>query len=781
MTRRCMGTVLLVTCAALTTGVAACSKPSSNVVASGAVASKDRYNVTLRWTAHGVPHVRARDWGSLGYGFAYAVATDAVCTLAREFVDARGEQSKFFGPEAGRREADIFHKAVITEQALAQSTARSSEQMAALLEGYVAGYNRYLADHPGDQLPASCRNQAWVRPVDSSDIARLMVGMGIRYGLARSPAAIASAAPPGRDETVTPVAAPRMQADPTLFGSNAIALGRVATVNGKGMMLGNPHYPWSGPSRFHVAHLTIPGEYDVMGVGLISTPFLVIGFNEDIAWSHTVSSALRFTLYELALDPQDALAYRYGGQTRKLEPRSVTIEVRQPDGSVVSEQHTTYHSHFGPVLEDEALPWTRQRAYAIRDSNFENHRALEQYLELGRARSVDEILHSLHTTQGIAWVNTIAADRHGKAMYADLSVMPNVDQKLLRQCSSKNVQRWGRYPVVVLRGAPECEWRGDPRARQPGIMPPEELPHLVREDYVINSNDSHWLANPEHPLEGYSPIIGPERTARSLRTRAGIVMVNEVLEAEESNRFDARRLQDLLFSHRNYAAELLLDDVLGICQREPKQVVVDEITVDVSKTCKVLAAWDREQDVESRGAQIWTEFWPVVDDTPDLWTVPFDVEDPVHTPRGINAADARVRKAVMRALAEATRKLDDARIPLDAPWGEVQYTQNGGEKIGIPGGAHPGTFSNITALLAPGEGYTPILSGNSWMQVVTWTDAGEVDARGLLSYSQSEEPDSPYVVDQTRLYARKQWLKLPFIEAEIAADPQLRTLELQGN
>lgn len=776
MTSRAVGTALLVTCAALTTGIAACSKPSSN-----AVAAKERYNVSVRWTDHGVPHVRAQDWGSLGYGFAYAVATDAVCTLAREFINVRGEQSRFFGPEEGRREADIFHKAVITDQALKHAAARMPQEMVAMQEGYVAGYNRYLADHSDDKLPESCRNQPWVRPIDGSDIARINIGVGIRYGLGRSPAAIANATPPNKDEEALSVAAPPAELDVTMFGSNAVALGRVATVNGKGMMLGNPHYPWSGSSRFHMAHLTIPGEYDVMGVGLVATPFLVIGFNKDVAWSHTVSTALRFTLYELALDPQDPLAYRYGNETRRLTPRTVTIEVRQPDGSIASEQRTTYESHFGPVLEDETLPWSRERAYAIRDSNLDNNRAPEQYLKLGRAKSVEDMVNALETTQGVAWVNTIAADRHGKALYADFSVVPNVDEKLMKACSSTNVQRWGRYPVAVLRGEPDCEWHHDPRAQQSGILPAEELPHLVREDFVTNSNDSYWLSNPAHPLEGYSPIIGPERTARSLRTRAGIVMLNEVLQAKESNRFDAQRLQDLMFNHRNYAAELLLDDVLGICKREPKRVAVEKQTVDVSKSCEVLTAWDRKQDVTSRGAQIWTEFWPIVDDTPDLWTVPFDLEDPVHTPRGINGADAKVRKAVMQSLAAATKKLNDAQVPLDAPWGEVQFTEKNGEKIGIPGGAHPSTFSNMTALLAPGKGYTPILSGNSWMQVVTWTNEGDVDAHGILSYSQSEEADSPYVVDQTRLYSQKQWLKLPFTELEIAADPELRTLELKGN
>jgi acyl-homoserine-lactone acylase len=475
------------------------------------------------------------------------------------------------------------------------------------------------------------------------------------------------------------------------------------------------------------------------------------------------------------------LTYRYGNETRRLTPHSVTIEVRQPDGSIVSEQRTTYDSHFGPVLEDETLPWNRERAYAIRDSNLDNNRAPEQYLKLGRAKTVEEMLNALQTTQGIAWVNTVAADRHGKALYADLSVVPNVDEKMLKECSTQNVQRWGRYPVVTLRSAPECEWHHDLRAQQQGIVPPEELPHLVREDFVTNSNDSYWLSNPAHPLEGYSPIIGPERTARSLRTRAGIVMIDEVLLTKKLERFDAQRLQDLLFNHRNYAAELLLDDVLAICKRSSKQVTVEKEAIDVSKTCEVLAAWDRKNDVNSRGAQIWTEFWPIVDDTPDLWTVPFDLKDPVHTPRGINGANAKVRKAVMESLAAATQKLNDAQIALDAPWGEVQYIEHNGEKIGIPGGTHPNTFSNITAKLTPGKGYTPILAGNSWMQVVTWNSAGEVDAHGILSYSQSEEPDSPYVVDQTQLYSQKQWLKLPFTEKEITADPELRTLELKGN
>ena len=32
--------------------------------------TSDPYNVEIRWTSYGIPHVKADDWGSLGYGFA---------------------------------------------------------------------------------------------------------------------------------------------------------------------------------------------------------------------------------------------------------------------------------------------------------------------------------------------------------------------------------------------------------------------------------------------------------------------------------------------------------------------------------------------------------------------------------------------------------------------------------------------------------------------------------------------------------------------------------------
>jgi acyl-homoserine-lactone acylase len=49
----------------------------------------------------------------------------------------------------------------------------------------------------------------------------------------------------------------------------------------------------------------------------------------------------------------------------------------------------------------------------------------------------------------------------------------------------------------------------------------------------------------------------------------------------------------------------------------------------------------------------------------------------------------------------------------------------------------------------------------------------------MLTYSQSPEPDSPHYQDLTELYSAGKWIDLPFTEAEISADPRLRTLLLR--
>src|SRR5919107_1603657 len=63
-------------------------------------ASKRDYRAEIRRTTGGVPHVKARDFGSLGFGAGYAYAQDQICEYASIVATVSAQRSRHFGPDA---------------------------------------------------------------------------------------------------------------------------------------------------------------------------------------------------------------------------------------------------------------------------------------------------------------------------------------------------------------------------------------------------------------------------------------------------------------------------------------------------------------------------------------------------------------------------------------------------------------------------------------------------------------------------------------------------------
>jgi acyl-homoserine-lactone acylase len=184
------------------------------------------FQAEIRWTSYGIPHVKANDWKGLGYGFAYATARDAVCVIARDLLMVNGATTRHFGPEDGNLESDVFHNAVLSEEKLTGYLAAQTEQSAQFTQGYVAGYNRYLSDHEG-ALPASCDGEAWVRPMTELDMARLNIGVGIRYGLGRMQREMAAAAPQWtKGSPKLPACRRTFHAPPAMARTRSVSAGR---------------------------------------------------------------------------------------------------------------------------------------------------------------------------------------------------------------------------------------------------------------------------------------------------------------------------------------------------------------------------------------------------------------------------------------------------------------------------------------------------------------------------------------------------------------------------
>lgn len=763
------------------------------------------YIATVRWTSYGIPHVRASNWGSLGYGYGFAFARDNLCVLASDVVEANGELSRYFGPGSGNLQSD-FVWALYNSDAVAQSSwDRLDGDSQELLRGYARGYNRFLTDTGISELATPCRDAAWVRSIDEFDMLKVLNKLTLRAGVANFIDPIVGASPPAplaAMESAQPAPtvksaaeAQRLLAQVDLpewnvheFGSNAVALGSDLTSDGGGALLGNPHFPWFGINRFHAVHLTIPGRYDVMGSAIYGFPLVNIGFNQDIAWSHTVSTARRFVIRELTLSAGDPTSYVYDGQNVPMTTDTVTVQVLQPDESLASVSHTFYSTQWGPMLILPPLAfWTPTNAYTLHDVNVGNIRGFDQYRAMGTARSMDELVEAIETHVGLPWVNTISASREGDAYYGDISTVPHVTDAKLAVCANTFVsQVLSSIRLYTLDGSTSaCDLGTDPDSPQEGIFGASNLPSVRRNDFAQNSNNSYWLANPAEPIEGFPQIIGTDEGGpQNLRTRLGLTQIEDRMAGTDGlpgSGFDRQWLQDVLFQNRHHSAELLQGGLLTLCAEEDNEVDLGGgVIVDVSDACAILAAWDATNDADRVGPHIWREFWSRVNNTPNLWAVPFDASDPVHTPRDLNLGDPAVRTQVMADLASAVQRLADGGIPLNSAWGDVHFdTRGDGSIIPIHGGSGgSGVYNAISSGgLVDGVGYTPIFAGSSYIQAVSW-DGNWPDVRSIVTYSQSTDPDSAHFSDMTQLFSEEGWVELPYQMGDIEADPELEVRHL---
>jgi acyl-homoserine-lactone acylase len=716
-----------------------------------------------------------------------------------------GQRSRYFGPDApANRElgsasnnlsSDLYFRQVIdsgvVERALAAPEPIGPRaEVRDLVRGYVAGYNKYLRDTgvSGITDPA-CRGAEWVRPITEMDSYRHFHAVSTISGSALLIDGITSAAPPTASAALASeippdaVARVRDALDNKDLGSNAIALGSAATDNRRGLMLGNPHFPWHGPRRFWQAHLTVPGKMDVSGASLLGIPGVQIGFNRDVAWSHTVATPRTFGFHQLRL--ASPTSYLVDGAPEQMTSRQVRVEVRGPNG-ISTVERTLYSTRYGPVVSSGLglpLSWTRDTAFALGDANWGNMRGLNTWFEFGTARSTQDLVSVMQRTQGVPWVNTIAADQSGNALYANIQVVPNVTNEQATRCSTP--LGGAIFPgtgLAILDGSrTSCAWGTDQDAIIPGIFGPSRMPVLNRSDYVENSNDSAWLTNPRQPITGYPRIMGDIGTERDPRTRMGITAIEQRLAGTDGlpgRRFSRGSLQGLLFADRSWVGERAAASTAQMCASFPGGMAPTSTGfVNVGTACAALFNWDRRMTTRSRGALLFERYWLRVDALGSaMWRVPFDPRDPIGTPNTLNT----LHPVVQKALGDAIVELQAAGIAPDAPLGDHHYVVRNGQRFGIHGGhAAQGVLNMIIPVWTPGVGYAEVGHGSSHIQVVSYTGGNCPDAATLLTYSQSSNPNSPHYADQTALFSTNRWVQSRFCERDVLASPELQVVRLR--
>ena len=121
-------------------------------------------------------------------------------------------------------------------------------------------------------------------------------------------------------------------------------------------------------------------------------------------------------------------------------------------------------------------------------------------------------------------------------------------------------------------------------------------------------------------------------------------------------------------------------------------------------------------------------------------------------------------------------------VALNASYGQVQHATRGRSKIPIHG-CDTGCFNAIYA--SNGRSTSPIdqapygevYDGSSLVMTTQLNPSGPT-SQGILTYSQSTDPTSPWYANMTRLYSRERWVKLAYTQAQLNAEHPPLTLIL---
>jgi acyl-homoserine-lactone acylase len=510
----------------------------------------------------------------------------------------------------------------------------------------------------------------------------------------------------------------------TAPGSNAVAISPSRSASGNAMLITNPHLPWSGFFTWFEAHL-ITTDFNIYGVALVGMPSVTMAFSEYLGWAHTVNPIDASDRYELEIDGD---GYILDNKTIPFVKRKVILDIKQENGSVTQETFEFRYSEHGPVVGEKG-----NKAWAVRVAGLSNGRIFEQYHKMGKAKNIEEFESALRMLPNPMF-NVIYADRDGNILYLFNGNIP--------------VRKSGDFAF----------WRGTVSGTSSDLIwnqyhAYESLPKVINppSGFLQNCNDPPWNCT-------YPAVLDPDKFPSYMAPRGmGLRPQRAVNLIRNHDRLSFDDLIEIKLNTGIESADRFLDDLLTAAEKSSDQNVKDAV--------KVLKAWDRKAESDSKGALLFAEWWDQVNYS--LFKVQWSPDHPVTTPSGFKDPDKAVE--LLAKAAESTIKKYGA---LDVPFGDVfrlrkstyDYPSNGGsEHYGILRAIYYAGDSDDKMCAVAGDTYYAV------------TEFGKkVHSMVLLSYGNATQPGNKHIGDQLKMMSEKKMRPALFYREDVEKNIEKR-------
>ena len=346
-------------------------------------------------------------------------------------------------------------------------------------------------------------------------------------------------------------------------GSNNWVVSGSRTQSGAPILCNDPHLELSLPSIWYEIQLASPTG-NSYGVSLPGSPFVIIGFNDSIAWGVTNAQRDVKDYYQVRFRDASKKEYWYDSAWHPTIQRIESIKVK--GGTTVYD--TVAYTVFGSVMYDETYTtdFSDNRNLAVRWVAHDPSNEGNTFYKLNRAKNYNDYLNAISSFD-CPGQNFVFASRSG-----DIAIWQQ----------GKFPARWDRQGIFVMPGEDSSyAWQG--------FIPQRENPHILNPERGFIQSANQRAVDSSYPYFIPGSYITPR----------GITIENKLSKMNGITPGDMMKLQ---YDYFNTMAE----DVVPILLQYVK---IDQLNADEKRYLDIVRNWDLQASPGSRGQTIYQSWW----------------------------------------------------------------------------------------------------------------------------------------------------------------------------
>ena len=653
------------------------------------------YKAEITRDTWGVPHVYGKTDADAAFGLAYAHAEDDFLNTAENMYLYRAQMGLKEGA-SGAVQDYLIKVLKIRERIKEKYITEVNEDVKKVIEAYAAGINYWMIKNPDNKY-----NHFF--PLTAEDI---VAGFSIQNLFFSG--VVSSIEKLQRESDIKEEYTKLYRNEQFVTGSNVLAVNSNKTIDESTRIIINSHQPLDGPLAWYEAHIRSDEGWNMMGGLFPGSPFVFVGFNENIAWGFTVNKPDLSDSYLLEINPENDDQYLLDGSWQDFEKEVIELPIKIFGPIRWTVKREAKFSAHGPVLE------VGDKQYALKFSGMEDIKQVNQWFAMNKSNSLQEWKKAMRMRSIISF-NGVYADKEDNIFFLHNSSSPlrmeGVDWSNTIDGTRSDLI-WNKYVDF------------------------EDIPQITNPSsgWIASTNqDPFKVTGSEDNLnpKNYSPTLGLQ-TRMTNRAHRSIELFNEYEKVTEET-FDLIKF-DNKYSKQSrsykYISELFEQDFDSDILNQAR---------DVLRECDL--GTNLENTSAALGVCVLSSEW-------------------------ISEQGQRIPQEPEISFKECVEELSNTYGKVDPLWSERNFIVRGDKKISVQGG--PDVLRAIYGR-NDDSGDLSAAGGDGLYIHVSWDKNGLQSSKSIHQYgSATQDPDSKHYSDQMDLYVGEKYKPTFFDQKDLA-------------